>query len=97
MPFEECAGLAFTNVSVQKNAPGQSGVYGLSNAREWIFVGEANDIRAALLAHLKEAGTLLKTRNPTGFTFEISSPSDRISRQNELVREFEPFCNRRSR
>ncbi len=97
MPFEECAALAFTTVSVHKNAPGVSGVYGLSNAREWVFIGEANDIRAALMEHLTEVDTLLKTRNPTGFTFEASSPGQRVSRQNQLVREFEPFCNRRTR
>jgi len=96
MAFAECAARMFTATSILKNAPGCSGVYALSNAREWVFIGEASDIRARLLEHLKETGTALRGRNPTGFTFEICSPADRCSRQAELVREFAPYCNRQS-
>jgi excinuclease UvrABC nuclease subunit len=96
MAFAECAARMFTATSIQKNAPGCSGVYALSNAREWIFIGEAIDIRARLLEHLSETGTPLMARNPTGFTFEICSPADRHSRHAELVREFAPYCNRES-
>jgi hypothetical protein len=94
MSFSECAARSVTAISVQKNAPESSGVYGLSNGREWIFIGEANNIRARLLEHLQETGTLLKGRMPTGFTFKECPPSDRVIRQNLLVRRFEPFCNR---
>ena len=31
------------------------GVYGLSNAREWVFVGASYDIRATLMDHLGKA------------------------------------------
>jgi predicted GIY-YIG superfamily endonuclease len=96
MSFAECAARSFTAVSIQKNAPESSGVYGLSNGREWIFIGEASNIRARLMEHLEEADTTLKHRKPTGFTFEECSPGDRVSRQDALVRQFEPFCNRRS-
>jgi hypothetical protein len=95
MPFAECAARSFTVVSVQRNAPESSGVYGLSNAREWLFVGEGNNIRAHLLGHLKELNTVLSTQSPTGFTFELCSPGERICRQDALVRELEPRCNRR--
>ncbi len=94
MPFAECAARSFTFASIQKNAPESSGVYGVCNAREWLFVGEGNNIRAHLLEHLKEAGTLLRTQNPTGFTFELCSAGERADRQNALVREFGPRCNR---
>ena len=69
------------------------GVYGLSNAREWVYVGGADDIRATLLAHLGEGGTPLKSRVPTGFTFEICHPSQRAARVIRLVTELAPFCN----
>jgi hypothetical protein len=95
MPFAECAARSFTAASIQKNAPDSSGVYGLSNAREWLFIGEGNNIRTHLLGHLKEIGTVLRTQNPTGFTFELCSPSERVGRQDVLVRELEPRCNRR--
>ena len=95
MPFADCAAMSFTVPSVRKNAPELSGVYGLSNAREWLFVGQGNNIRANLLEHLKEVGTVLTAQNPTGFTFELCLPGERISRQDALVRELEPRCNRR--
>jgi excinuclease UvrABC nuclease subunit len=95
MSFVECAARSFTAVSVQKNAPDSSGVYGLSNGCEWIFIGEASNIRARLMEHLSEVDTALARRSPTGFTFELCSPNKRITRQDALVRQFEPFCNRR--
>jgi hypothetical protein len=70
------------------------GVYGLSNAREWVFVSVADDIRAALLGHLRESDTTLKSRAPTGFTFEICHPSQTAARVSRLVTELSPVCNR---
>jgi hypothetical protein len=69
------------------------GVYGLSNAREWVFVGGTGDIRAALLGHLQEGNTTLKSRAPTGFTFEICHPSQMAARVSRLVTELSPVCN----
>ena len=70
------------------------GVYGLSNAREWVFVGVADDIRATLLDHLRAGNTTLKSRAPTGFTFEICQQSQRAARVSRLVTELSPVCNR---
>lgn len=95
MAFSDCAARSFTFASVQNNAPPSSGVYGLSNGREWVFIGESDNIRAHLLGHLSEKGTPLSLRHPTGFVFEVCGPTDRLTRHDTLVREFEPFCNRR--
>ena len=95
MSFVECAARSFTAVSIQKNAPDSSGVYGLSNGCEWIFIGETSNIRARLMEHLNEIDTVLARRGPTGFTYEVCLPDERITRQDALVRQFEPFCNRR--
>jgi hypothetical protein len=67
-----------------------SGVYGLSNAREWIFVGQADNIKAALLKHLQGTHTPLLEQGPTGFTFELCEPHDRPARQKRLIEEYEP-------
>jgi hypothetical protein len=93
MPLAECAARSFTVVSIQKNAPEFSGVYGLSNAREWLFVGESDNIRASLLEHYRESGTVLKNLAPTGFTFELCSSTERLIRQKTLVRELHPRCH----
>src|SRR5260370_37740 len=95
MPFANRGGYSFSSISIRKNAPASSGVYGLSNGREWIFVGVTDNIQGALLGHLQETSTLLKTRTPTGFSFELCSPADGLTRQNRLVLEMEPVCNRR--
>ena len=71
------------------------GIYGLSNAREWVYVGVTDDIRAALLGHLRERNTTLKSRAPTGFTFEICHPSQMAARVGRLVTELAPVCNKR--
>lgn len=92
MPFAECAARSFTVVSIQKNAPEFSGVYGLSNAREWLFVGESDNIRATLLEHYREIGTVLKNQTPTGFAFELCSATERLFRLKALVRELHPHC-----
>jgi hypothetical protein len=96
MPFERHGTRSFTFNSVETNAPSVSGLYGLSNAREWIYVGECDDIKAQLQQHLRERNTFLTERHPTGFTFEVCAHGDRIGRQNQLVLELEPVCNRRT-
>ncbi len=80
-------------MSVRNNAPAASGVFGISSSREWIYIGETDDLRRQLLEHLFEANTFLKARVPTGFTFEICAPESRVARQSALVRELRPVCN----
>jgi hypothetical protein len=75
-------------------APIASGVYGISNAREWIYIGETDDIRAALIAHLADSGATVMTRKPTGFVFEVCESAHRAARQDRLILEYEPVCNR---
>jgi hypothetical protein len=57
-------------------------------------VGVTDDIRETLLGHLQEGNMALKSRAPTGFTFEICHPSQRAARVNRLVTELSPVCNR---
>lgn len=94
MPFEGYGGFSFTPVSVSRNAPPLAGVYGLSNANEWVYVGMAENLQAALMTHLQERGTLLKSREPKGFTFEVCDPSECFARHNRLVTELSPVCNK---
>jgi hypothetical protein len=77
-------------------APGVSGVYGISNAQEWIFVGEADNIQSALLSHLQDAQAPLMKRQPVGFVFEVCDRTRRVARQGRLVHEYEPVCNRQT-
>src|SRR5437879_6149041 len=84
-------------MSVRKNAPAASGVYGLSSAREWIYVGHSDNIQGELLLHLAEDPAARQNTHPTGFTFELCPPQTRVARQDRLVQELEPVCNRGTR
>jgi hypothetical protein len=94
MPFSQPIPRPFTSGSVQMYAPMASGVYGISNAREWIYIGETPDIQAALLAQLQDPSTPVMKHLPTGFVFEVCDQGGRPARQDRLVFEYEPACNR---
>jgi hypothetical protein len=96
VPFEYAVAHAFSNVSIRAHAPAVSGVYGISNSREWIYIGETDDIQGRLLEHLAESGTPIKGRLPTGFTFEVCERQVRPGRQDRLVLQYEPVCNRQA-
>jgi hypothetical protein len=71
MPFEQFTPRSFTPVSVRANAPSASGIYGISNAREWIYIGQSDNIQASLLLDLQKGSSALVKRGPTGFVFEL--------------------------
>jgi hypothetical protein len=94
VPFENHGNRSFNHVSIGRNAPAASGVYGLSDSQQWLYVGETSDIQRELLKHLHQPSAFLKGHNPSGFTFELSPPESRIARQSQLVAELEPIGNR---
>ncbi|HTA70675.1 MAG TPA: hypothetical protein VK776_20465 [Bryobacteraceae bacterium] len=96
MPFDRFIPTPFIVRTVQTHAPVASGVYGISNAREWIYIGATDNIQGALLHHLQDLGASLMKRQPTGFVFEICDEARRSARQDRLVLEYEPVCNRSS-
>ena len=96
MPFDQLIPRPFTPGAVRIYAPDSSGVYGISNAREWIYIGAADNIQGALLAHLEDLHTSLMKREPTGFVFEVCGEARRPVRQGRLLLEYEPTCNRHS-
>lgn len=94
MPFHQPFPRSFTSAAIQEYAPDRSGIYGISNAGEWIYIGETDNIQEALLGHLCETDTALLQRLPTGFVFEVCDRALRSPRQDRLVLEYEPTCNR---
>jgi hypothetical protein len=93
VPFEFAIAHAFSSVSIRAHAPAASGVYGISNARRWIYIGETDNIRERLLEHLGESTTGIKAQVPTGFTYEACDWNLRTERHDRLVAEFKPICN----
>ena len=97
MPFERTLPRSLTVTSVRNFAPVVSGVYGLSNAREWIYIGESDNIQAALLEHLRHPDSELMRLVPKGFVLETCDRARRLSRQERLIGEYWPLCNERVR
>jgi hypothetical protein len=81
--------------SINLYAPEEPGVYGLYNA-VWIYVGQAENIRTRLLAHLDGDNPCITHYQPSGFTFEPLSPGDHSRRLEELIRDLEPLCKGKS-
>ena len=59
MPFEQLVPRPLMATAVQRYAPIAPGVYGISNAREWIYIGETDNIQGALLTHLQDPLTII--------------------------------------
>jgi hypothetical protein len=93
VPFVPFYPRKFSLASISAYAPNSPGVYGLSNASRWIFIGEADNIRAALLEHLQRPNPAVGALGPTGFIFEVCPPPARAMRWRRLVREYSPACN----
>lgn len=97
MPFDQPTPRPLQQVTINNFAPAASGVYGLSNAREWIYIGETDNIQGALIDHLRDSDAPAMRMQPTGFVFEVCDRSRRPARQDRLVLEYEPACNPNNR
>jgi hypothetical protein len=94
MPFDRIVPHPLTGASVQTYAPAVSGVYGISNAEEWIYIGETDNIRGALLEHLQDRSANVMMKEPTGFVCEVCDGLRRPARHDRLIAEYGPACNR---
>jgi hypothetical protein len=72
-------------------------VYGISNARQWIYIGEADNIRERLLEHLTETSVGIKRFVPTGFSFEVCDRHTKTERHSRLVAQYDPVYNGEAR
>ncbi len=90
MSFEQRTPRPLTANGVQTYAPSVSGVYGISNAYEWIFIGQSADIKTALLTHLRDDAGMLATRGYVGFVYEQCAEAHRSERQEQLAVEYTP-------
>jgi excinuclease UvrABC nuclease subunit len=87
--------FTLTRTSVLRNAPEESGVYGLCIADQWVYIGHTSSVRKALLEYLRGQMPYVLQWQPRHFMFEVLSYKERISRQKELVAHYQPACNRK--
>ena len=96
MPFESRFARAFTAVNIEREAPAASGVYGISNAKSWIYIDETENIRGSLMEYLASSNGS-PANQPSGFSFELSPSYSRAARRDRLIAELAPIQKRRSR
>lgn len=90
-------GYDFTEQGILTYAPKSSGVYGIYNDSEWIYVGEAEDIEARLCEHLRgqsDQSPCIKRRKPTIYGYERCDASTRLTKEKALRVELNPHCNK---
>jgi hypothetical protein len=93
VPFENSLAHAFTAGSIRAHAPTLPGVYGISNSRQWIYIGHTDNIQGTLFSHLQERESQVGRSRPTGFVFELAWPEQQNERCGRLIREYAPVCN----
>ena len=92
MPFENCFGRVFTALTIEREAPEASGVYGISNSQRWLYIADTENIRAGLMGYLADCAVNSQD-SPAGFSFELSPAYSRTARRDRLIAELAPLQN----
>ena len=95
MEWSSSQRFTLNRTSVLRHAPEESGVYGLCNADQWIYIGHSSSVRKALLEYLRGQMPYVLQWQPKHFMFEVLPYKLRISRQKVLVTHYQPTCNRK--
>jgi len=85
MPFPKQDPRRFTEAGVSSIAAGQTGVYGIYNRSEWIYIGQAEDLRERLLEHVRgnsDQSRCIRKHNPTSWVGQIVDKSQLDSKKN---------------
>jgi hypothetical protein len=90
MNWMKSKSYSFTQFSILLHAPAKAGLYHLHTTARCIYVGEAENIRQTLLAHLRGDIPWITVWDPTGFSFELCSDSSRVERKKELASKLNP-------
>lgn len=91
MSFEHCLPQVYSEDSIRRNAPVDSGVYGLSNSHHWLYIGQSGNIRESLLQHFRESSGTDRENAPSGYRFELIPEHNRVVRQQSLIVELAPM------
>ena len=95
MEWSSSERFTLNRTSVLRNAPEESGVYGLCNADQWVYIGHSSSVRKALLEYLRGQMPYVLQWQPKHFMFEVLPYRQRILRQKALVAHYQPTCNRK--
>ena len=81
---------SFSQLSIFLYAPAKSGVYLLRTSARCVYVGETENIRKSLLAHLRGDIPWITVWAPSRFSFELCSDGSRAQLKNKLSAQLQP-------
>jgi cell division septation protein DedD len=82
----------FDEASIELGAPPVSGVYGLHDERQQIFIGESADLRETLLQYRNDSRRLFRHLQPTGFSIEVCPMELCAQRARALIAQYRPLA-----
>ena len=90
-------GRSWNKNSIEAMNLRQQGVYGIYNATFWLYIGQAEDMRERLLEHYNKTSdqsACIWKNKPTLFKTMLVSSSSLVVKEQELIKEYNPICNR---
>lgn len=90
-------GYKYDKTTVNSTAPADSGVYGIFRQNDWVYWGEAVNIRDRLVQHLDSdwrENPCIPNNHPTGFCFELVKQA-RVKLQDYYILMKGSLCNKK--
>jgi hypothetical protein len=88
---------SFNQLSIFLHAPAKAGVYLLHTSARCIYVGETDNIRKSLIAHLQGDIPWITVWAPGRFSFELCNDGSRTQLKNQLTARLQPVVGNRDR
>jgi hypothetical protein len=81
---------SFSQLSIFLHAPAKSGIYLLRTSARCVYVGETENLRKSLLAHLHGDIPWITIWAPSHFSFELCSDESKSHLKDQLTARLRP-------
>jgi hypothetical protein len=81
---------SFNELSILLHAPARPGIYLLRSSTRCIYIGESENIRKTLLAHLHGDDPWITVWAPSRFSFDLCPDASRARMRDQLMAQLEP-------
>lgn len=87
---------SFTQLSIVLHAPARPGIYLLRTSARCIYIGETENIRKSLLAHLRGDNPWITVWAPSRFSLELCPNGSKTELKNDLLARLRPVISERN-
>lgn len=87
---------SFAQFSIVLHAPARPGIYLLRTSARCIYIGETENIRKSLLAHVHGDNPWITVWAPSRFSFALCPNGTKTELRNELVARLQPVISGRN-